>query len=245
MHNTDQTKDDVIETGLDILMKVYEFYRKKLTTENDVESPLSKEDQFVKMMDYVIENSDDEKVIEIATALKEEPKQGLKIFNLMNDKAKLMGYNDAKKESNDLVAALDKVTESNQNADTPNLKLQEEIDKMKSLETAKMLTINSKIKELESKDYSTLNEIQDERLKSFVDLANDFDKKIENPKIKDKFEKLYDSMVQTLKAKKESEKEQNMKENDETEKSDKQKSKEEKTEKEVKKQRNREVEMER
>ena len=206
MHNTDQTKDDVIETGLDILMKVYEFYRKKLTTEKDVESPLSKEDQFVKMMDYVIENSDDDKVIEIATALKEEPKQGLKIFNLMNDKAKLMGYNDAKKESNDLVAALDKVTESNRNADTPNLKLQEEIDKMKSLETAKMLTINSKIKELESKDYSSLNEIQDERLKSFVDLANDFDKKIENPKSKDKFEKLYGSMVQTLKAKKESEK---------------------------------------
>lgn len=245
MHNTDQTKDDVIETGLDILMKVYEFYRKKLTTEKDVESPLSKEDQFVKMMDYVIENSDDERVVEIATALKEEPKQGLKIFNLMNDKAKLMGYNDAKKESNDLVAALDKVTESNQNADTPNLKLQEEIDKMKGLETAKMLTINSKIKELESKDYSSLNEIQDERLKSFVDLANDFDKKIENPKIKDKFEKLYGSMVQTLKAKKESEKEQNTKENDETEKGDKQKSKEEKTEKEIKKQRNREVEMER
>ncbi|TCI25264.1 hypothetical protein EVJ32_10710 [Exiguobacterium sp. SH5S4] len=245
MHNTDQTKDDVIETGLDILLKVYEFYRKKLTTENDVESPLSKEDQFVKMMNYVIDNSDDEKVIEIATALKEEPKQGLKIFNLMNDKAKLMGYQDAKEKSNELVAALEKVTESNQNADVPNQKLQEEIDKMKNIEDAKMLTVNTKIKELESKDYSTLSEIKDDRLKSFVELANNFDKKLENPKIKDKLDKLYGSMVVTLKAKKESEKESKEKDNESDKGQDKQETKEGKNQKEIKKQRNREVDMER
>ncbi|MCP6042817.1 hypothetical protein NL354_28630, partial [Klebsiella pneumoniae] len=85
-----------------------------------------------------------------------------------------IGLKEAKNESDKLVAAINEVSESNLKSDSPSVVLQEEIDKLKSNESAKMIAVKSKIEELEKKNYSSLEDIKDERIQKFMKLANEF-----------------------------------------------------------------------
>lgn len=242
MHNTDQTKDDVIETGFDILLKAYEYYQKRMKEANEQNTTVDKYSEFEKTMEYVIENSDDEEVKSLASALKAEPEDGLKVFNLMNDKAKLIGLKEAKNESDKLVAAINEVSESNLKSDSPSVVLQEEIDKLKSNESAKMIAVKSKIEELEKKNYSSLEDIKDERIQKFMKLANEFSEVEQDENMKDKLLNVYNKIVETGKLKKEILLDRNKESKEQNEEN---KELEEKKEVEKKKERKREVELER
>lgn len=252
MHNTDQTKDDVIETGLDVLLKAYEMILKRIEEmrenqeDQEQETPVTR---FEKMMDYVIENSEEEEVVELAKALKEDPENGMKVFELMNDKATLIGLKDAKDQSIEYVKALDLVSKKNLESDTPKLNLQKELDTAKGVQQAKDLILDTKIQQLERKNYSSLDNIKDERIKNFTHLANNFDNVIEEPKNKEKLKQVYDKIVNVTKLKKQNEIESTKQKMDDKEKQQKEKDelKKEKNQqqKEIKKERKREIEMER
>lgn len=252
MHNTDQTKDDVIETGLDILLKAYEMILKRIEEmrenqeDQEQDTPVTR---FEKMMDYVIENSEEEEVVELAKALKEDPENGMKVFELMNDKATLIGLKDAKDQSIEYVKALDLVSKKNLESDTPKLNLQKELDTAKGVQQAKDLILDTKIQQLERKNYSSLDNIKDERIKNFTRLANDFDNVIEEPKNKEKLKQVYDKIVNVTKLKKQNEIESTKQKMDDKEKRQKEKDELQKEkdqqQKEIKKERKREIEMER
>lgn len=252
MHNTDQTKDDVIETGLDILLKAYEMILKRIEEmrenqeDQEQDTPVTR---FEKMMDYVIENSEEEEVVELAKALKEDPENGMKVFELMNDKATLIGLKDAKDQSIEYVKALDLVSKKNLESDTPKLNLQKELDTAKGVQQAKDLILDTKIQQLERKNYSSLDNIKDERIKNFTRLANDFDNVIEEPKNKEKLKQVYDKIVNVTKLKKQNEIESTKQKMDDKEKQQKEKDELQKEkdqqQKEIKKERKREIEMER
>lgn len=226
MHNTDQTKDDVIETGLDILLKAYEMILKRIEEmrenqeDQEQDTPVTR---FEKMMDYVIENSEEEEVVELAKALKEDPENGMKVFELMNDKATLIGLKDAKDQSIEYVKALDLVSKKNLESDTPKLNLQKELDTAKGVQQAKDLILDTKIQQLERKNYSSLDNIKDERIKNFTRLANDFDNVIEEPKNKEKLKQVYDKIVNVTKLKKQNEIESTKQKMDDKEKRQKEK----------------------
>ncbi|MDT0193668.1 hypothetical protein [Exiguobacterium sp. BG5(2022)] len=252
MSAAEQAKDDILETGLEILLKMYEKMREDLERrlngeeENDLLNPYEK---FEMMMDHVIENSEEEEVVELAKALKEDPENGMKVFELMNDKATLIGLKDAKDQSIEYVKALDLVSKKNLESDTPKLNLQKELDTAKGVQQAKDLILDTKIQQLERKNYSSLDNIKDERIKNFTRLANDFDNVIEEPKNKEKLKQVYDKIVNVTKLKKQNEIESTKQKVDDKEKQQKEKDELQKEkdqqQKEIKKERKREIEMER
>lgn len=252
MSAAEQAKDDILETGLEILLKMYEKMREDLERrlngeeENDLLNPYEK---FEMMMDHVIENSEEEEVVELAKTLKEDPENGMKVFELMNDKATLIGLKDAKDQSIEYVKALDLVSKKNLESDTPKLNLQKELDTAKGVQQAKDLILDTKIQQLERKNYSSLDNIKDERIKNFTRLANDFDNVIEEPKNKEKLKQVYDKIVNVTKLKKQNEIESTKQKMDDKEKRQKEKDELQKEkdqqQKEIKKERKREIEMER
>ena len=252
MSAAEQAKDDILETGLEILLKMYEKMREDLERrlngeeENELLNPY---ERFEMMMDHVIENSEEEEVVELAKALKEDPENGIKVFELMNDKATLIGLKDAKNQSVEYVKALDLVSKKNLESDTPKLNLQKELDTAKGVQQAKDLILDTKIQQLERKNYSSLDNIKDERIKNFTRLANDFDNVIEEPKNKEKLKQVYDKIVNVTKLKKQNEIESTKQKMDDKEKQQKEKDELQKEkdqqQKEIKKERKREIEMER
>lgn len=201
MHNTDPTKDDIIETGLELLFQALDYIKKSREAITEKFTEKERQDGFKELMQHVIDKTENEDVKSLAKSFQEDPETGMKIYGLMADKVKLIGMKESNLERTELISALDHLTEKIQKSNTPNENLQKEVDKLRGIESTKLMHVNQEIERFEKLKYDSISHIQDDKLKAFIKLAEDFESIEKMPKIVESMKGVYDKMIEQIRNK--------------------------------------------
>lgn len=201
MHNTDPTKDDIIETGLELLFQALDYIKKSREAITEKFTEKDRQEVFKEMMQHVIDKTDSEDVKSLAKSFQEDPETGMQIYGLMADKVKLIGMKESNLERTELISALDHLTEKIQKSPTSNENLQKEVDKLRGIESTKLMHVNQEIERFEKLKYDSISHIKDDKLKAFIKLADDFESIENTPKIVESMKGVYEKMIEQIRNK--------------------------------------------